>query len=67
MPMALQDWQNGYRPQSEVLITDTTFRDAHQSLFATRLRTNDMMKVAAATAGKTSKPFLIRMLGRRYL
>ena len=58
-PAGLAKW---VQAQSEVLITDTTFRDAHQSLFATRLRTNDMMKVAAAT-----KPFLIRMLGRRYL
>ena len=48
-PAGLAKW---VQAQSEVLITDTTFRDAHQSLFATRLRTNDMMKVAAATAGK---------------
>ena len=38
--------------QKEVLLTDTTFRDAHQSLFATRLRTNDMLKVMRDTAGK---------------
>ena len=40
-PAGLAKW---VQAQSEVLITDTTFRDAHQSLFATRLRTNDMMK-----------------------
>ncbi len=32
--------------QKQDLITDTTFRDAHQSLLATRLRTHDMMKIA---------------------
>jgi pyruvate carboxylase subunit B len=30
----------------KVLITDTTLRDAHQSLFATRLRTEDMLPLA---------------------
>lgn len=38
--------------QQEVLLTDTTFRDAHQSLFATRLRTADMLRVMRDTAGK---------------
>lgn len=38
--------------QQEVLLTDTTFRDAHQSLFATRLRTTDMLRVMRDTAGK---------------
>ena len=31
----------------KVLITDTTFRDAHQSLLATRLKTEHMLEVAA--------------------
>ena len=30
------------KEQKEVLLTDTTFRDAHQSLLATRVRTNDI-------------------------
>ena len=30
-----------------VYITDTTLRDAHQSLIATRMRTRDMLPVAA--------------------
>ena len=29
--------------QKKVLLTDTTFRDAHQSLLATRVRTNDLI------------------------
>ena len=34
--------------QKEVLITDTTMRDAHQSLFATRVRSHDLLKIAPA-------------------
>ncbi|MFM1912384.1 MAG: hypothetical protein RIR51_222, partial [Bacteroidota bacterium] len=34
------------RANKEVLFTDTTFRDAHQSLLATRVRTQDMLAVA---------------------
>ncbi|MRR50847.1 MAG: pyruvate carboxylase [Rhodocyclaceae bacterium] len=34
------------REQQRVLLTDTTMRDAHQSLFATRMRTADMVAVA---------------------
>jgi pyruvate carboxylase subunit B len=30
-----------------LFITDTTLRDAHQSLIATRMRTRDMLSVAA--------------------
>lgn len=36
--------------QPQVLITDTTFRDAHQSLLATRMRSYDMIRVADAYA-----------------
>ncbi len=38
------------RDQKKVLITDTTMRDAHQSLLATRMRTNDIAAVAGAYA-----------------
>ncbi|HZV55235.1 MAG TPA: pyruvate carboxylase [Rhodocyclaceae bacterium] len=34
------------RAQKQVLVTDTTMRDAHQSLFATRMRTADMVAIA---------------------
>jgi pyruvate carboxylase len=34
------------KEQQSVLITDTTLRDAHQSLFATRMRTADMLPLA---------------------
>ncbi|MFT4103406.1 MAG: pyruvate carboxylase, partial [Burkholderiaceae bacterium] len=36
--------------QRRVLVTDTTMRDAHQSLFATRMRTYDMRAIAPAYA-----------------
>ncbi len=49
--------------QKPLLITDTTFRDAHQSLFATRLRTYDMLEVAAAVAHRTPNLFSMEMWG----
>lgn len=36
--------------QKEVLFTDTTMRDAHQSLFATRVRTKDMERIMEQTS-----------------
>ncbi|WZH53967.1 MAG: pyruvate carboxylase [Nocardioides alkalitolerans] len=38
------------RAQTQVAVTDTTFRDAHQSLLATRVRTRDLVAAAAPTA-----------------
>lgn len=38
------------RAQSAVAVTDTTFRDAHQSLLATRVRTRDLLAVAPQVA-----------------
>ncbi|MGA2129111.1 MAG: pyruvate carboxylase, partial [Xanthobacteraceae bacterium] len=40
-------WMRGHGP---VLVTDTTMRDAHQSLLATRVRTRDIVAVAASYA-----------------
>ncbi|TAM13025.1 MAG: pyruvate carboxylase [Nevskiaceae bacterium] len=39
------------REQERVLVTDTTMRDAHQSLIATRMRSFDMLGIAPAYAG----------------
>ncbi|MDP3896130.1 MAG: pyruvate carboxylase, partial [Mesorhizobium sp.] len=36
------------RAQTQVLVTDTTMRDGHQSLLATRMRTFDIARVASA-------------------
>lgn len=38
------------RQQKAVAVTDTTFRDAHQSLLATRVRTRDLLAVAPHVA-----------------
>ena len=38
------------REQIPVAVTDTTFRDAHQSLLATRVRTRDLLAVAPLVA-----------------
>eukprot|EP00884_Botryococcus_braunii_P003586 jgi/Botrbrau1/13228/Bobra.0199s0001.1 len=43
-------WARKVREHKGVLITDTTWRDAHQSLLATRMRTIDMLHSAPATA-----------------
>jgi pyruvate carboxylase len=49
--------------QKPLLVTDTTFRDAHQSLFATRLRGYDMLAVAEAVAQRTPNLFSMEMWG----
>ena len=49
--------------QKPLLITDTTFRDAHQSLFATRLRGYDMLAVAEAVAQRTPNLFSMEIWG----
>ncbi|MHB8520154.1 MAG: pyruvate carboxylase [Limisphaerales bacterium] len=49
--------------QKRLLITDTTFRDAHQSLLATRVRTFDMLAVAGAVAQRTARLFSLEVWG----
>ncbi len=49
--------------QKKLLVTDTTFRDAHQSLLATRLRTYDMELVAGALARRAADLFSLEMWG----
>jgi pyruvate carboxylase len=49
--------------QKRLLITDTTFRDAHQSLLATRVRTFDMLAAAAAVARRAPQLFSLEMWG----
>ncbi|NBV85759.1 MAG: pyruvate carboxylase, partial [Verrucomicrobia bacterium] len=51
------------RRQKRLLITDTTFRDAHQSLMATRVRTYDMAAIAPAIARRTPDLFSLEMWG----
>jgi pyruvate carboxylase len=49
--------------ERRLLITDTTLRDAHQSLLATRVRTYDMLAVADAIARLTPNLFSLEMWG----
>jgi pyruvate carboxylase len=49
--------------EQRLLLTDTTFRDAHQSLLATRMRTYDMVQIAQAYASRHSDLFSIEMWG----
>ncbi|HET6881689.1 MAG TPA: pyruvate carboxylase [Pirellulales bacterium] len=49
--------------QQRLLITDTTLRDAHQSLLATRLRTHDMLAVAEVYARHHADLFSLEMWG----
>ncbi len=59
-PEKFADW---IREQKPLLITDTTLRDAHQSLIATRMRTVDMMHVADVIARRTPNLFSLEMWG----
>jgi pyruvate carboxylase len=51
------------RDQKALLMTDTTMRDAHQSLLATRVRTYDILAVADAVARLTPNLFSLEMWG----
>lgn len=54
------EWIKG---QKNVLLTDTTFRDAHQSLLATRVRTHDLTKIAGPTEAAVPQLFSSEMWG----
>ncbi len=49
--------------QQVLLLTDTTFRDAHQSLLATRFRTADLLRIAPYVARKLPDLFSLEMWG----
>ncbi len=49
--------------QTRLLITDTTLRDAHQSLIATRMRTHDMLRVAEVISHRVPQLFSLEMWG----
>ncbi len=51
------------RAHRGVLLTDTTWRDAHQSLLATRVRTIDLAAIAPATARLLAPAFSLEMWG----
>lgn len=51
------------RSQKRLLITDTTMRDAHQSLMATRMRTYDMLQIANYYSHRLSGLYSLEMWG----
>jgi len=51
------------RDQKQLLFTDTTFRDAHQSLLATRMRSHDLLKISSVYAHNAAALFSIEMWG----
>ena len=59
-PKAVADWMG---QQRQLLITDTTMRDGHQSLLATRMRSHDMIKVAPAYASNLPTLFSVECWG----
>src|SRR5207244_1175953 len=59
-PVKFAEW---VRKQKKLLITDTTMRDAHQSLLATRVRTYDLLQIADAVAHVAPGLFSLEMWG----
>ncbi|MGD7788533.1 pyruvate carboxylase [Propionibacteriaceae bacterium Y1700] len=51
------------RQRTGVEVTDTTFRDAHQSLLATRVRTRDLLRIAPYVARMTPELFSVECWG----
>lgn len=51
------------KESKSIQYTDTTFRDAHQSLLATRVRTIDILKVAEAVSKNHPELFSLEMWG----
>ncbi|WOI55336.1 pyruvate carboxylase [Palleronia sp. LCG004] len=59
-PQAVADWM---LDQPQLLVTDTTMRDGHQSLLATRMRSIDMIRVAPTYATNMSGLFSMECWG----
>ncbi|MDR0905400.1 MAG: pyruvate carboxylase [Oscillospiraceae bacterium] len=59
-PDAVKSW---ILRQKKLLVTDTTMRDAHQSLFGTRMRSRDMIDAAEGVADILADCFSLEMWG----
>ena len=59
-PEAVADWMS---EQKQLLVTDTTMRDGHQSLLATRMRSFDMINVAPTYAANLPGLFSMECWG----
>ncbi|MCM0621313.1 pyruvate carboxylase [Nocardioides bruguierae] len=58
-----EQFASALRAQERVAVTDTTFRDAHQSLLATRVRTRDLTAVAPYVARTTPELWSLECWG----
>ncbi|WP_122818464.1 pyruvate carboxylase [Nocardioides pantholopis] len=58
-----EEFARRLREQTRVAVTDTTFRDAHQSLLATRVRTRDLLTVAPHVARTTPELWSLEAWG----
>jgi len=61
--MGAQKFAAWVREEPRVLLTDTTMRDAHQSLLATRMRTHDLVGIAPAYARLLPQIFSLECWG----
>ncbi|MGO4854449.1 pyruvate carboxylase, partial [Phaeovulum sp. W22_SRMD_FR3] len=59
-PQAVADWMAA---QTKLLLTDTTMRDGHQSLLATRMRSIDMVRAAPSYAANLPQLFSVECWG----
>ncbi|HKH08787.1 MAG TPA: pyruvate carboxylase, partial [Agromyces sp.] len=58
-----EEFARRLREQNQVAVTDTTFRDAHQSLLATRVRTVDLLGAAGHVARMTPQLWSVECWG----
>ncbi|MBQ2924476.1 MAG: pyruvate carboxylase, partial [Anaerotignum sp.] len=63
LAMGAKEFTQSLMKEKRLFITDTSMRDAHQSLMATRLRTNDLLAVAPATNMAMANAFSVEAWG----
>ena len=63
LELGAEDFSRWISAQQRLMITDTTFRDAHQSLHATRFRTRDLLNIAEAYSYLCPNLFSLEMWG----
>ncbi len=63
LSMGASKFSSWVREQKPLMVTDTTLRDAHQSLFAARMRSYDMLTVAEFISRRLSSLFSLEMWG----
>ena len=61
--LGAKEFRQQLMKDDRLFITDTTMRDAHQSLMATRMRTNDLLKAAPLTNQVMRNAFSVEAWG----